>query len=212
MKGEVTVAILVGGRSRRMGCDKSFVCLNGRPLIEHVIERVTALVLPIILIANNPEPYLPLNLPLFTDIVPDKGSLGGLYSAMSYSQTDYTLCVACDMPFLSPALLEHLVTLSNGFDAVVPQVDGRPQGLHAIYHKACLPPMLRALQQDRLKISTFLAEIHVRFVEEAEVRRFDPELRSFVNLNTTEELHHVEIIDRVQKMDSLSSPEPAAYN
>ncbi|MEO8391465.1 MAG: molybdenum cofactor guanylyltransferase [Chloroflexota bacterium] len=204
MNGKVTVAILAGGRSQRMGSDKSFISFNGRPLIEHVIERVTALALPIILVANNPEPYLPLNLPLFTDIVPDKGSLGGLYTALSHSQTDYTLCVACDMPFLSPALLQYIITLRKGFDAVIPQADGCSQGLHAIYHIACLSPMLRALQQDRLKISTFLSEIRVHFVEETEVRRFDPELRSFVNLNSPQELHQAEMGNRVQKMDSLA--------
>ncbi|MBI1257876.1 MAG: NTP transferase domain-containing protein [Chloroflexi bacterium] len=189
MNAAITVAILAGGRSRRMGSDKSFVLLNERPLIEHVVRQVSALALPTMVIANEPERYQALNLPIFSDVMPNKGALGGLYTALKHSETDYTLCVACDMPFLSPPLLEYLITLRHGWDAVVPITGGQAQGLHAIYHQRCLPPMLRAMQENRLKISDFLNDIPVRFVEEAELRRCDPLLRSFINLNTPQELY-----------------------
>ena len=197
MNEAVTVAILAGGQSSRMGRDKSFVLLNARPMIEHVVRQVSALELPILVITNDREHYQGLNLPLFSDILPNKGALGGIFTALTRSQSEATLCVACDMPYLNPVLLRHLLAVSSGYDAVVPRVDGRPQGLHAVYHQRCLPLMRHAIEQDRLKISDFLREIPVRFVEDAELRGFDPLLRSFVNLNTPQDLRQAEAGEQV---------------
>jgi molybdopterin-guanine dinucleotide biosynthesis protein A len=85
-----------------------------------------------------------------------------------------------------------LITLRKNCDAVVLIVNGRPQGFHAIYHKACLPRMYPLMQQGRLKISGFLQEIDVRYVAEPELCRFDPDLNSFVNVNTPDDLRRAE--------------------
>lgn len=188
MPDPITVAVLAGGRSSRMGVDKSFVPLLGKTLIDHVLERVSPLGAQTILITNRPQDYAHLGLPMFRDVIPDKGSLGGLYTAVTYSPTEHTLCVACDMPFLNRALLEHLISLREGFDVIVPRINRFPEALHAVYSKACLGPMREKIEQDRLKAIGFYGKVRVRFVEEAEVRRYDPGLRSFVNINTPQEL------------------------
>ncbi len=188
MPEPITVAVLAGGRSKRMGTDKSFTLLQGRPLIEHVLERVEPLGAYTMLITNRPADYAGLSLPMFADVFPGKGSLGGLYTALTYSPTGHTLCVACDMPFLSPPLLQHLIDLRDGYDVIVPRIDGFPEALHAVYSKACLEPMRTLIQQDRLKIIGFYHQVNVRYVEEEEIRQFDPELRSFINVNTPAEL------------------------
>ncbi len=188
MPDPITVAVLAGGRSSRMGVDKSFVPLLGKTLIDHVLERARPLGAQTILITNRPQDYAHLGLPMFRDVIPDKGSLGGLYTAVTYSPTEHTLCVACDMPFLNRALLEHLISLREGFDVIVPRINGFPEALHAVYSKACLGPMREKIEQDRLKAIGFYGKVRVRFVEEAEVRRYDPGLRSFVNINTPQEL------------------------
>ncbi|MBN8638418.1 MAG: molybdenum cofactor guanylyltransferase, partial [Anaerolineae bacterium] len=127
------IAILAGGQSRRMGTDKSFVRLNEKPLLQHVIERVSALQLPLVLIANDPAKYADFGLPVITDVLPNAGSLGGIYTAVQHGDAEYTLCVACDMPFLNPALLRYLLDQATGVDAVVPFVDGTAHALHAVY-------------------------------------------------------------------------------
>jgi molybdopterin-guanine dinucleotide biosynthesis protein A len=184
----MTVAILAGGKSRRMGTDKSFIMLEGKPLIQHVIERASTLNCPIILIANDVERYSALGLPVYTDVIPNAGSLGGLYSALMHSTTANTLCLACDMPRISPPLLAHLATLTAEHDAVVPRVDGVAQSLHAIYHRHCLPIMYENVITGRLKISPMFDELKTRFVEGGELRLFDPDGTSFVNVNTPAEL------------------------
>jgi molybdenum cofactor guanylyltransferase len=190
----LTVAIIAGGKSSRMGTDKSFVPLLGKRMIDHVYERIADLGQDeTILITNKPEAYSDLQLPIFSDILPDKGSLGGIYTAIHASQNSHTLCVACDMPFLNTALLGYMISLmgqADGieFDIIVPRVAGYPEGLHAIYNKGCLAPIRERLAADELKIIGFFKAVRVRYLDEDEWKSLDPKGLSFQNINTPEEL------------------------
>lgn len=190
----LTVAINAGGKSTRMGTDKSFVPLLGKPMIEHVLERVSDLgQLETILVTNQPDLYAHLGLPMFSDALPDKGSLGGIYTAIVNSRGDTTLCVACDMPFLNPALLRHMIALiTPETGVIVPRVDGYPEGLHAIYGRRCAEPIRRKLEAGRLKIIGFYDEVPVRYLDEAEWQPFDSRGLSFRNLNTPDDLREVQ--------------------
>lgn len=185
---DVTIAILAGGQSSRMGTDKSFVLLDGKPLIRHVIERVSQLNVPISLIVNAPEKYAAFDLPLYQDVFRDCGSLGGLYTALHYSQSESVMCVACDMPFLNVPLLRHLISLRSGYDAVTPCVAGKLESLHALYSRNCLDLMRSRIERDQLRISDLYGQLHALIVTEPMLRVFDPELRSFANLNTPQQL------------------------
>lgn len=192
MRNDVTVAILAGGLSRRMGTNKSFLSLAGKPLIQHVIERVSALRLPVILITNTPEQYAHFGLPMYGDVYPQCGSLGGLYTALHSSLTDYTLCVACDMPFLNVDLLRYTLDLRSGVHSVVPYIAGNYESLHTVYHRTCLPVIQEQLERGRLRIHDIYIHLQVRLVTEVEIERFDPEQRSFVNLNSPDDVAHIQ--------------------
>lgn len=189
-----TVAIIAGGKSSRMGTDKSFVELLGKPMIEHLLSRVTDLgQAETILITNCPAEYIHLDLPMYGDVLPEKGSLGGIYTALFYSKTPRTLVIACDMPFVHPALLKHMLTLYEGFDVVAPRVNGYPEGFHAIYSRACLNLIRQNLDADKLKVTDFYSKVTVRYLDEAEYQVFDPQRLSFFNVNTPQDLqeaHH----------------------
>jgi molybdopterin-guanine dinucleotide biosynthesis protein A len=176
-----------------MGRDKSFALLHGRPLIQHVLERVTPLERPLMLITNQPEGYQQYGVRTFPDVLPGRGSLGGFYTALRLSSSSHVLCVACDMPFLNTSLLNYLGTLSGDCDAVVPIIQGRFQPLHALYSKRCLTPIERALRHEHLRIADCLRDLRVRWVHEDEVRQFDPELDSFANVNTPADLQRAEM-------------------
>ena len=122
------------------------------------------------------------------DVFPDCGSLGGIYTGLNASPTQWSLVAACDMPFLSAPLLSHLASLRDGFDAVVPVVDGRPEPTHALYTRRCLPPIEARLRTGQLKISGFFDDVAVRYVPENDIREFDPDLLSFFNINRPEDL------------------------
>lgn len=191
-----SLAIIAGGQSRRMGRDKAFVELGGKTLIEHVIERSANLgQAETLLITNRPVDYQHLGLPMHRDVLPEKGSLGGIYTALLRAQSPDVLVLACDMPFINAGLLRHMVALiDESTDIVVPRVDGYPQGLHAIYKKTCIAPIAKQLTADRLKIIRFYDQMRVRCLDEPDYAKFDPEGRSFANLNTPQELEQARLL------------------
>ena len=190
----VSVVVLSGGQSARLGRDKSFLVVDGQPLVARTVQRLVALSDDLVVVTNDPARYAPLALParLVPDERPGQGSLMGIYSGLKAVRHRKALVVACDMPFLNALLLGYMLPLANGYDVVVPRVGGFLEPLHAIYSKACLPAMARLLEQDRHKITAFFHQVRVRYVEEGEIDRFDPHHLSFVNVNTPEDWEGVQ--------------------
>jgi molybdopterin-guanine dinucleotide biosynthesis protein A len=184
----LTVAIMAGGQSSRMGTDKSFVLIEGHPLIEVVRETVAGLGDETLLITNKPNDYAHLNLPMVSDVFPDHGPLGGIYTAVHAAAYPHVLVVACDMPWLNRPLLEYMVTLRGTADVIIPRWDKYPEPLHAIYSKVCLAPIEAKLKAKQLKITGFFGQVAVRFVARAEIERFDGDGRSFANINSPDDL------------------------
>lgn len=188
MGNPLSIAIMAGGKSSRMGTDKSFVLFQGQPMIERVLAQVADLGDELLLMTNHPAPYAYLGLPMFGDLFPDHGPLAGIYTAVTHAQHPHTLIVACDMPWLNRDLLRYLIDLRQTADLIVPRWDKYPEPLHAIYSKTCLEPMQEKLAAQQLKISGFFGRVRVRFVEREEIVRFDAHGRSFANINTPDEL------------------------
>jgi molybdenum cofactor guanylyltransferase len=189
---DLTVAIMAGGQSSRMGQDKSFVPFQGRPMIEVVRERVAGLGAELVVITNKPDEYAHLGLPMYSDVYPNMGPLGGIYTAVYHARHPYTLVVACDMPWLNRDLLAYMIGLRRQADIIVPRWDKFPEPLHAIYSKACLPPILAQLQSGQLKVVRFYGQVQVHFVDRPAIEQFDKDGRSFANLNTPEDLSQAE--------------------
>ncbi|MFC2032541.1 molybdenum cofactor guanylyltransferase, partial [Chloroflexota bacterium] len=123
-----------------------------------------------------------------TDIYPGKGSLGGVYTGLTASDSFYNLVIACDMPFLNQSLLKYMMQLSVDFDVVVPRLGNMVEPLHAVYSKACLMPIESMLKQGKLSVFKLFTQVKVRYVEAEEIDRFDPEHLSFFNINTKADL------------------------
>jgi molybdopterin-guanine dinucleotide biosynthesis protein A len=195
----LSAAILAGGQSRRMGTDKALIRLtpDGPTLVERVVAAVRAVADDVFLVANDDRLAF-LGLRTVPDAVPGAGSLGGIYSAVAAANAEHCLVVACDMPFLSVPLLRALATQRRDYDVLAPflrvgenrqgQDDGVYETLHAIYGRGALPAMRGQLDAGRYRIVGFFPQVRVRALAEDEVRRHDPELRSFFNVNTPERL------------------------
>jgi molybdopterin-guanine dinucleotide biosynthesis protein A len=190
MSSTLTVAVLAGGKSSRMGTDKSFVRVLGRPLVEDVLAQVAGIGAETIIVTNRPDDYRYLGFPLFSDVLPDKGALGGIYTALHSSSQPHTLCVACDMPFAVRPLLDYLISLipDANADAIVPRLNGEAEPFRAIYSRVCLGPIRAALDAGKMRVISFFPAVRVRFVDEPEIDRFDPQHLSFFNVNTPEDL------------------------
>ena len=185
----VTGIILAGGKSRRMaGVNKALLHVGQEPIIERV-RNVVAKALPkTILITNSPDDFAFLGLPMFPDIIPNAGSLGGLYTGLYHCQTQFGFLVACDMPFLNPLIIQGMTDLVDDYDVVIPCIDSRLEPLHAIYSKTCIPFVQDLLRQGNLRILDLYDLVKVRRVTEEFLKRFDPEFQFAMNVNSPADL------------------------
>ena len=185
----LTGLILAGGASSRMGRNKALLTLAGQTLVERVTQALAALTDDILIIANDAEPYRFLQRPIIPDIQPGYGPLMGLYSGLKAARGELALLAAVDMPFLSPDYLRFLLALAPGYDVVIPRTGHRLHPLCAVYRReSCLPAIEQAIARGQRRLIAFHPQVRVRQVDEAELRRIDPDLRALMNVNTPEEL------------------------
>jgi molybdopterin-guanine dinucleotide biosynthesis protein A len=142
----------------------------------------------VIISTNTPEEYSGLGLPMYEDRIKGLGPLGGIYTLLGVIVTDSGFFVGCDMPSLNPALIRHIVKEREGFDVVIPRIGWKLEALHALYFKTCIPAAKRLIDSGNYQVFRFFPDVRVRHIEEDEIRSFDPELRSFFNINRPEEV------------------------
>lgn len=184
--------ILAGGKSIRLGYDKISLKIGKLSLLEEVVSRVEPLVSEIILVVARDRSFPELEsrkkIITVSDIYPGNGSLGGIHAGLSASSSFYNLVIAADMPFLEQALLRYIFEVSDGFDFVLPRIKAFFEPLHAVYSKNCIEPAESIIKQGKKVIIELFNYVRVRYVEAAEIERFDPKHRSFFNINTKEDL------------------------
>jgi molybdopterin-guanine dinucleotide biosynthesis protein A len=194
----LSAAVLAGGKSRRMGTDKALLSLmdGGPPLMAMVLERLAAVADDVMAVANDGERYARFGVPVVADLLAGAGTLAGIHAAIAHAKHDHCLVVACDLPFLSNALLRRMASETRDYDVLVPRLPGESrqggglvyQTLHAIYGKACLPAIESRVEQGQLQVIRFFPDVRVRALGLAEVASFDPDLLSFFNANSPEAL------------------------
>jgi len=189
----ITSIVLAGGKGIRLGKDKLQEVVGGRPLLQRVIDSLSPISEQILVVTAQGQKRLAIlatqsKVASVPDIYPGRGALGGIYTGLTTTKSQYSLVVAADMPFLNTDLLQHLVTEAPGFDVVMPRIDGEIEPLHAVYSRDCLPAIQEQIERNQLQIRIFLERVRVRYVELAEIDMFDPRHMSFLNVNTPEDL------------------------
>ncbi|MBM3300133.1 MAG: molybdenum cofactor guanylyltransferase, partial [Deltaproteobacteria bacterium] len=154
---------------------------------ERVLRVVTRVFHEVILITNSPADFCHLDLPMFRDLVPGRGSLGGLYTGLTLCTGSHAFLVACDMPFLKEPVVRHLIELVADHDVVVPRIRGHLEPLHSIYSKRCLARIEELFGEDDLKILNFFPKVDVLEVAQTALEVFDPGCRFVINVNTPED-------------------------
>ena len=187
---DVTSIIFAGGLGTRLGgVKKALLDIGGKPIIERILEAVAPLSTSVIVVDNDDSlVHLP-----GVRIVPDSetraGVLTALHSGLAAAGGEMCIVVACDMPFLNGSLLRRLIDLAKDFDVVIPVIDGQMEPMHAVYRREpCLAAIGDALARNEKRMISYLNAVRVREVHEDELRLADPDLRSFFNVNTPEDL------------------------
>jgi len=186
-KGELTGVILAGGKSRRMGYNKALLSVGGETIIERVLTSLQEITDSLLIVTNSPEEYAFLDIPMKKDILPGKGAFGGIHTALSFSDTPYSLVVACDMPFLNADFLRYMVQLKEGYDIVIPKYSQWYEPLCAIYAKTCIPQIENLLKAGCLKIIELFPMVRTRYVSEEEIKSYNSSGMLFFNVNTRED-------------------------
>jgi molybdopterin-guanine dinucleotide biosynthesis protein A len=170
------------------GQPKALLELGGKRIIERVVDAVAGVLDDLLVVTNTPERYAFLELPMVPDVFPDGGALGGIYSGLRAATGDAAFTVACDMPFLHPAIVRMVVERAGEGDVVIPRTGDQLETMHAVYGKRCLVPMETRLRAGQLKIVGFFGDVRVVELDAAQMAQHrDPEV-AFMNVNTPAEL------------------------
>ncbi len=180
----ISAFVLAGGKSTRMGSDKAFLGLAGRPLIAHALTLAQAIT-PNVTIVGDPAKFGSLG-EVIEDAYPGRGPLAGIHAALSSSGTEWNLILAVDLPFVEPDFLAYLLAEAQAAGALVtlPFADGHLHPLCAVYHRDFLKHAERALLAGENKIEALFGEVPIQVIGEEELAaaRFDPSILR--NLNT----------------------------
>ncbi len=190
--------VLAGGRSARLGRDKALLELEGQPLITRTLDVLAQLADDLIIVTSMAPHLFPRSARVVADRYVGAGVLAGVHAGLLAARGELALVVACDMPFLNLDLLRYIISLARDADVVVPRwTDVEP--LHAVYRPAtCLGPIEGALARGERRIVSFyrdeVREVRVRYVERAEITRFDPQGLSFFNVNGPEDWERARVL------------------
>jgi molybdenum cofactor guanylyltransferase len=179
-KHPITGVIMAGGKSSRMGSDKGLLLFKGKMLVQYGIDLLKPFCSELLISTNNSD-YLQFGLPLIADEIPDCGPMGGIYSALKASKTEYILAVACDMPFVTVATIQLLMEHIEGFDCVVPMVKDKLEPLCGVYSKAQIDKIEENIRIGELAMIYFIIKSNFKVIE------LKNGLMEFSNINSSTE-------------------------
>ena len=189
-----TGVILSGGLNSRFdGENKAFMSVGGRRIIDRLLDVFSDLFEEIILVTNRPQHFLKWDLTIVTDIIDLRSSLTGIHTGLFYMKNPYAFFSACDTPFLKKEMVEILIEqIEPKIDIIMPETSAGFEPLCAIYSKRCLKPAEDHLMADKVKIQWAFRSSRIKHIAENQLRPVDPELRSFFNINTPQDLVRAE--------------------
>lgn len=186
-KERFTGVVLAGGKSARFGESKPRMVFQGEPLAARAHRTLSGVFDRTIVITAEKDNLSDLGLPVVQDLLPEKGPLGGIYTALKSIETDYAFVMACDQPFVNAGLIRHICAAAVGCDALVPRTEELLYPLFACYSRNCLPFVEDYIKRDILKIIRFYPDVNTKYMEREEIERYDPGMKSFFNINRPED-------------------------
>lgn len=174
----MTLAILAGGKSSRMGKNKAFLKYKDKSFVENIINNGKNFQ-EILIISNNKKDYEKFNVKIVEDIYKDKGPIGGIHTALVNSKFNKVLCVACDMPLLSEETLIKLSKEKGGNEVIIPKINGRLQPLCGIYTKSLIDKLEDDIKKNKTKLIESIKTFDFKIINEDIFNEKD-----FININT----------------------------
>lgn len=212
-KPTCAAVILAGGLNTRMqGCNKAFLEVGGRSILDRVTETLAGFFEEIVLVTRRPELYTDRPIHVVEDVYEARSSLTGIHAGLRHIKAEFGLVVPCDAPFIKPALIRILLDeIEPHLDVIVPTVGRFYEPLCAIYSKRCLSPIEDQLDRGDYKITRFFDRIRLKTIPAQKIVRVDARLLSFFNVNTPRALRESRVLapdDGLPKQDFRGRPDP----
>jgi len=191
----VSIVIQAGGQSSRMGEDKGLVELCGKPMIQNIIDRLSPHADEMIITTNRPGIYKQFGIQMFEDIYKDYGALAGLHTALSSARNEMVFVIECDLQFVNTSLFKFMKNMfeAKPVDLVIPRTEKGYEPFYAFYKRNnCLPLITDAIESGKRRLISWFENAMVHPIYEDQLREFDPNLNSFVNINTPEDLENAQ--------------------
>ena len=199
MYNDITGIILSGGKSTRMGQDKSFLKFGNQTVIEHISELMKSIFKDVIIITNDPEKYKSLGLKCYEDILKGIGPLGGIHSGLTHSENELNFIISCDIPFITNDVIEFIINQKKDNDIVVTRADGFIQQLCGLYRKRLLPKINEMISESienetrnvdqnkrKCKVLSLIDRVDTKIIDiEKEFLNYKP--GTFFNMNKPDE-------------------------
>lgn len=184
----VTAVVLAGGLSRRMGVDKAKIKFRGCTLLEHIVDLMNSIFEEVLVAGGEPLRFLNLPVPVVPDLLPGKAALIGIHAGLSAANNSRIFAIGCDAPFPNLDLVKYLVKINPDDDWVVPLTANGLEPLFSVYHKNCIKPLETIAEEGDMRIAHLAKKVAARYVSEEILRKYDPDLRSFININTPDDM------------------------
>jgi molybdenum cofactor guanylyltransferase len=184
---DATAVVLAGGKSSRMGRPKALLLFDGMPLIVHLARALERMFAETVIVAAPEQELPPLPAILVRDEVPYQGPVGGIYYGLRAASGKFCFVTSCDVAFLNLSLISHLLSKISDCDVVVPHWQERFQPLHAVYRTSVLPLLKEQLGRGELRPIFLFDKVRTRKIDENEIKIFDPDGLSFLNMNTLDD-------------------------
>jgi molybdopterin-guanine dinucleotide biosynthesis protein A len=204
LTADASAIILTGGKSSRMGRPKALLLFDDEPLIVHIVRRLKGLFADVVVVAAPEQELPPLPAILVRDEVAYQGPVGGIYYGLKAAGSEVSFVTSCDVPFLNFPLISYLISQISNQDVAVPYWQERFQPLHAVYRNDVRPLLKEQLERGELRPIFLYEKVRTRKIAEEEIRRFDPEGLSFLNMNTPED--YEQALRRWEKLNRSNSP------
>lgn len=191
MERSLSCIILAGGKSKRMGEDKAFLDFNGKSFIRVIGEKLSKKCSQLIVSANREEELYReelkgLEFEFIGDLNPYQGPLNGIVSTVEKIKGEYVFIATCDTPQLKEELIELYLNMIDGFDAVIPEIDGKLQPLNTLYHKTALEKSKESFKDSRSLLS-WVSRLNFFVPPIEEINKIDKELGSYRSINTKQD-------------------------
>ena len=186
----LSVAILVGGKSSRMGEPKAWLEIENKPIINRTIEIANRITNELIIVSSEDyKPFDTLKTKIVTDQIKGKGPLMAIFTALQSISNSHCLILACDLPFITERILIEMGRKIGSHDAVVPLTNNGFEPLCAIYAQSCSSPIESRINQNKLSVHRMFSELNI--YPFTEWSRFDPSGNIFLNMNTQDDYQKV---------------------